>query len=585
MAERGFSDDDPVGSTLRASYRRHTTEHIAQLKREGRAASYISNRKSLLAHWRRVLIDSDKASAAQMGRESPFQVSVRQLFNQGATLKGTSRNTGVPLATLKRWLAGGVPNARSARWIPCIERHFALPSGTLGDLLPYRMQPNQSGQSTTAPIAYRERLKTQVSEPYALRSPSDALRQEWLEYVAYKTKLGSSGRGPRRAKSGRWSTTADPVQPKTAATWHMFQGDLYVPTAGLTWSMLSQFLGWLQLDKTKGGLALDSDHALTMANLAREDYVESYVNWRMARSDGAAHDGIFRLLKFVSSLCNPVMGYLTQHRERYTAAVGAASSETDWLAMCTDAHKFAKSFHDDLLEDAAPSRSSLEPIRAVLALPNPLDAIADAVMRLDADRPTTGGANEAVWARDRLLLKLLASNPLRDKNVRLLTYRSDGTGHLRKVDGTWRIAIPRKDFKNARGAARHRQYDMPVRKEVWADIERYLRDYRPMLDAGDSPYVFVSSRRGDGPLPMRGLRRRFEILTRRYLSGCAGVGPHAIRHIVATSILKQRPNDWAAAAWALHDLEETVRTHYAHLASDDAHIWLDPAMSGPFSRM
>ncbi len=58
MAERGFSDDDPVGSTLRASYRRHTTEHIAQLKREGRAASYISNRKSLLAHWRRVLIDS-----------------------------------------------------------------------------------------------------------------------------------------------------------------------------------------------------------------------------------------------------------------------------------------------------------------------------------------------------------------------------------------------------------------------------------------------------------------------------------------------------------------------------------------------
>jgi len=58
-----------------------------------------------------------------------------------------------------------------------------------------------------------------------------------------------------------------------------------------------------------------------------------------------------------------------------------------------------------------------------------------------------------------------------------------------------------------------------------------------------------------------------------------------MRHIVATSILKQQPNNWAGAAWALHDQEETIRRHYAHLRSDDAHRWFEAAMAGPFGRM
>jgi len=58
-----------------------------------------------------------------------------------------------------------------------------------------------------------------------------------------------------------------------------------------------------------------------------------------------------------------------------------------------------------------------------------------------------------------------------------------------------------------------------------------------------------------------------------------------MRHIVATSILKASPNDWASAAWALHDREETVKQHYAHLAQHDAARWLSKAMDGPFSRM
>src|SRR5690606_29694344 len=66
----------------------------------------------------------------------------------------------------------------------------------------------------------------------------------------------------------------------------------------------------------------------------------------------------------------------------------------------------------------------------------------------------------------------------------------------------------------------------------------------------------------------KGLNRRFETLTRRYLHGCPGVGPHSFRHIVATAVIK-RTGSFTAAALILHDREETVRAHYAHLVGTD----------------
>jgi integrase len=433
------------------------------------------------------------------------------------------------------------------------------------------------------PIAYRERLKLQQRSPYALKEASERLRDEWMFFVAYKVEAGSGGRGRlRRAKSGMWAKTAQPVKPQSESNWFAFQRNYYVATADAKWSMVSQYIGWLMLDVAKGGMGMAGDAAMTLANFARDDLLRHYQEWRIERSGGTSHQGILSLLKFVASLCHPETGYLTQSWGQFQEFARAPTIE-EWLLDCQYAYEYVKNLGNDLQALGGKSRNSFEPIKVALDLPNPLDAVADAVLRMDANRPSTGGLHEAVWARDRLLLKLLASNPLRDKNARMLTYLADGSGHLHKKDGVWRIAIPKNEFKNFRGAASDRDYDMPVRPEVWPDIERYLRDYRPLLASGDTPYVFVSNGRGDRP--WHRLRRQFEALTCRYLEGCPGVGPHAMRHLVATSILKQRPNDWAAAAWALHDREDTVRKHYAHLRSDDAYRWLDAAMAGPFGRM
>ncbi|QJW85192.1 hypothetical protein HK414_22480 [Ramlibacter terrae] len=148
---------------------------------------------------------------------------------------------------------------------------------------------------------------------------------------------------------------------------------------------------------------------------------------------------------------------------------------------------------------------------------------------------------------------------------------------LRKENGEWRIAIDRKDFKNQAGAAKDRAYDMPVRKEVWKDLEIYLKSYRPLLADPNNPYLFVSGDSSGGP--MYSLNRQFAAITRRYFRDCPGVGPHVMRHPVATAILKAHPNAWGAAAYVLHDREETVRKAYAHLRGEDTARWLDAMMT------
>lgn len=590
VAQSGFNDASSIGSTLRASFYKTRDKHLEELRVQGRPPAFVSNRKSHLGKWRAALVEADRRNSAARSEESPFQSALNALLAESGNIKGTARNAGMSLATLRRWMAGAVPNARSIVLVPRIERLYALPSGTLNDLLPPRARLS-SGQSADAgplpKIEYRERLKQFAGEPYVLNEPSESLRAEWRELVKYKTTFGQyrrwgEGKVLKRQKGGRWKTTHEFVRPEGPSNWFCFQDGAFAPTAGIAWGYIASYLGWLLLSPKRGGLGLQAESVQTLGNLTNGEYVERYVQWKIGRAGGAIHGGITTFLTYVKSLCNPETGYISQSWSVFGAKQGI-TSEDMWRSICKDTYEAARAQSDDFAEVAKISRNPFEPISSILALSNPLDGVVDAIKRMEANRPSTGGLTEALWARDRLLMKLLASNPLRKKNLQLLTYRADGTGHLRKEEGMWRICIPKHEFKNDRGAAKDRDYRMPVREELWTDIERYVNVYRPLLAKDGAAYLFLSSDSPSGP--WASLARHFATLTKRYLLGCPGVGPHSMRHIVATSILKARPNDWATAAWALHDKEETVRKNYAHLRSDDAMRWLEPAMSGPFARM
>ena len=449
------------------------------------------------------------------------------------------------------------------------------------------MSPAQScGVSVGDPpkILYRARLAAAVSEPaYCLREVTSNLKQEWAELLIFKTGVMPE---LQRQKTGRWSTTSKSPKHKSEQRWYCFLGKHYVATADVAWRHVANYLGWLSLPKERGGPGLPSPTTQTLGWLLVPALLRKYLMWRVARADNIVHSGITYFIKFVSSLTHPQTGYLTQTPTASSNLPDGTLVSTDIKVICAEAFHFSRNSIATLAEQTGKSRNPMEPLKAVLELRNPLEAVGDMVIRMKAERPMTEGTSDAVWARDLLLIKILSSNPIRAKNLKMMTFAQDNSGNLyQTADGSWRLRFDKSDFKNFRGAAKDREYDMPIDKSAWGDIERYIKRYRPLLPyAAELPYVFLSS--DDKHMgPWENLNRRVFNLTKRFLWRCPGDGPHGFRHIVATSILKLSPNDWQTAALVLHDQVATVEKHYAHLRSCDGGTRMLNLLGSTFSRM
>ena len=575
LSERGLDPTTPVGSTLRISFHRVIEQHVRVLRSEQRPAAYIANRKSLLKQWRELVLRLDREDASGRGEASPLQAALQQIFAEGASIKGTARVLGIPLASLRRWLRGATPQRGSERYFRRLERFFGMPSGALTDLLP-KLGRELVSQAATQTIAYRMRLRMAITKPYAMSadSASAEFQDEWTSLVRFKTDLHGGvlePTSPRGSRTALWRLTPMMSESRRADAWIDTLGVQLCRTARINFAFAAQFFGWLMMDIKEGGLALPKAQAQTLGQFTNRENLKSYLNWRIKRSGGVISGACSQVLIFVAMLCHPEHGFLVT-RTDIGRRLGLESEE--WRERCRETKEYANRVRQNMQPRQRKSRDPFEPIKETLALDNPLDAIADALRRLEADRPMTSGLKEAIWARDRLLLALSASNPLRALNLKELTYREDGSGQLRKdKGGRWRIVIPKESFKNEAGAAKDRNYDQVVQEQVCPIVETYLRDYRPMLASADNDRVFVSSGKRSDSGVWVGLNRHYEALTRRYLHGCPGTGPHCIRHIVATALVK-RTGSFVAAALVLHDKEETVRQNYGHLCGDDGARWL-----------
>lgn len=582
-AEFGLRDDDVIGSELRASYYKSLAFLVDVMRKFGRTDAYIANRKSHLAAWRRLLLSSDKQVAATNGKQSPFQDALTELVSNAGSQRKLASEASISLASLRRWLSGVQPSARAITSIRRLERFFGLTEGILVELSFQKKQHHSLSNVQKAPIAYRERQKLLSQSPYVLSDVSPQLRRQWQEFVTYKTAIRSGAKA--RHISGKWRITTSERHPREEKAWYAFVNGQYVPTAGIAWDRVASYLGWLQLPTGDGGMAMAPERAQNLAWLVRDDLIENYLNWKVARAGNIIHSGIAAFPRFVSSVVNPKTGYLTLTPEFYTTLQAELSGAT-WLEQCARCFNGMKELKQHYDEHVAPSRNPFEPIRSILDLANPMDAIADMLFRMNADRPLTNGTLEAVWARDMVLIKMLMSNPLRIRNLEELTWRPDNSGQLRqRADGSWHITLQRDCFKNHRGAARDRDYDNPVDPSVWPILQQYLSIHRSRLLSGRrSDYVFLSHESESGTGPWAAMHRRVFVLTKRYLWGCPGVGPQAFRHIVATAILKNSPNDWQTAALVLHDRVETVQKHYAHLRSSDGARRMHELFEKTFSR-
>jgi hypothetical protein len=332
-------------------------------------------------------------------------------------------------------------------------------------------------------------------------------------------------------------------------------GGLKSTTAGIDFKRTAGFIGYIELPPEKGGRGWTPERAQTLANLVDRELLRDFAEWRQKKKNGRVTRTLTDFIRFAKSLvCKG--GFLPRHPE-IGLTVGC-SSESEWIERCELAEEFLDEMSVDLLDMVQTSRDTTLAIRDILNLPNPLQGIVEGVRRMEAERPMSGGIPEARWERDRLIFLLPASVPLRSYNLERLTFRDDGTGHVRRdAHGAWSIHIARKDMKNPK----QNDFWAPIASVLWPILERYMRDQRRQLAAPGNDYVFPSRRTAVGP--WKGFDARFRKLSRRYLPNCPGVGPHSMRAIVATAV-KRESGSLAAAANVLGDTEATSDKHYVH---------------------
>ncbi|WP_220271985.1 hypothetical protein [Crenobacter cavernae] len=576
--------DDVVGDEMRFKHPEAIERLIRMLEEEGRSPRSISNTRAAFRPWRDAVIEYDTALALATEKGTPFVQALKSVMAD-SPVKRVAKQAGVPQDMLRGWLLGKQPRPSSAKYLMRIEGFFGLERNsliTLAGVKPRGYKAQLGGPP--APIQYNQTVLALTQQHYCCKpGPDSPLRQQWLEYVTYKTCAV-----PRlkRTKRGKWRLSPCPLSPSTDANWWAFLDGKEVASARIAWFKTSSYLGWLSLAQERGGKGLSVDSVQTLAWLAVPDFLEEYLDWCKERV-GKRNQGTTQFLAFVASLVRPRYGYLWQSPEKQ-ATLPAAYSTEEWTKLCERQFDLTEQLVSAYQGEIDVSRDSFEPIRTLVELRQPMEAIVDMIQRMRANRPVGSPSLEAIWARDLALIKLLISNPLRLRNLAHLTWRPDNKGELyQRADKSWWIRISKPKFKNRNGAAGDSIYDCAVQPSAWQDLERYLFIYRPKLLRFPSDLVFLTrlEKGSTHHRPWAELSAKVRELTAKYIPQCSGFRAHAFRHIVATSILKAEGGTHKTAARVLNDRVATIEKHYDGLTSNDGAMEMGRLLGPQFSRM
>ena len=131
MSQFSYTEDCPVGSSLRVSYYQYLKKHIALLAAQGKGGRYIANQKSLLGKWHSLAIHFDQEVAAENADATPLQLALRQIFDQAPSMKRVAVDAGVAPSSVRAWTRGVRPNSRALPSLRRLELFFGLNPGAL----------------------------------------------------------------------------------------------------------------------------------------------------------------------------------------------------------------------------------------------------------------------------------------------------------------------------------------------------------------------------------------------------------------------------------------------------------------------
>lgn len=337
-----------------------------------------------------------------------------------------------------------------------------------------------------------------------------------------------------------------------------------------------------------------------------------YLQWRESRR-GFYTAWEVDMLRIALALTKEGTGWLRQHPEllaRVQPIPGLVSqneidyAREDWHGACDDFHKHASHRVKEIQRIARVHRDPFEPIMPVLEAASPVGEyrkITEEIIRLMPDehrypRP----AAEAV--RSFLMLRLGLHLGLRQKNLRQLMLCPKGhmprservlekmkRGEIRWRDreGGWEVFIPAVAFKNAHSSFfgdKPFRLVLPDLLDLYAYIDAYVDRHRAVLlrGAADPGTFFVKTVKTtstDAAYDITSFYEAWRLTIQRYgiynpytgrgaIKGLLPHGPHNVRDVLATHILKQT-GSYEQASYAIQDTADMVAKHYGRFLPQD----------------
>lgn len=349
--------------------------------------------------------------------------------------------------------------------------------------------------------------------------------------------------------------------------------------------------------------------AQSLSILLAPEAIERFVEWRYERR-GAYTNTLTNLLYLAIGLLQPEEGFLTQMKgfgaplqeiPGFIDKETVLLAETDWEAACAQA-KAAIGIRVTQIEAVQEKgRDPFEALLPVIDAQEPLFVYWGIIDEIRARMPGPEYPVRVAEAlRSLVMVRIGLGSGLRSKNLRqLLICPKEGTprtekqlrrlerGEMRWKDGGWWIAIPDVAFKNEKSSAVEEWNEFPIEDpdgKLDADISAYLAARSDLLAGHPDP----------GTLLVKGMRSNakhveFEAATlynayrsvittygiynpwtgRGAIKGLRPHGPHSVRHVLGTHLIKNLTASDAAAA--LFDTEEMIRKHYGKYSAQDRH--------------
>ncbi|MEJ7934457.1 hypothetical protein WG907_09340 [Sphingobium sp. AN558] len=351
---------------------------------------------------------------------------------------------------------------------------------------------------------------------------------------------------------------------------------------------------------------------LSFAMLVFPKVWDWYVQWRERRRGFYTHWEL-DMLRLGMALARVDTGWLRQTprlADRLCPIEGLISPEdietarADWAGACEILYVHAAARAKEIDRVSRVHRDPFEPIMPVLEADSPLGEyrkITEEILRLMPDsgrypRP----AAEAV--RSFLMIRLGLHSGLRQKNLRQLMVcprnqipRSDRQletlrrGELRwseRAQG-WEIVVPSIAFKNSGSSffgGKPFRLVLPDLGGLYGHIARYIETHRAALLSGASdPGTFfvktVKATSGSAEYDQNTFYEAWRLITQRYgvfnpytgrgaIKGLLPHGPHNVRDVLATHILKQT-GSYEQASYAIQDTPDMVARHYGRFLPQD----------------